>query len=194
MASARRSHHGRLSSAGPCHPDRSGAGPVLHVTQHPIGEPLRHFVSRSQPLSFVDALELAIQTAKAVGRLHALGLAHGYVRWDALVVRNGEVVLCPPPTLTWGLHPRVRDVQAMAGICLELLESSAGRPEEDRRWRRTHELLARAATGAVPLSLTAGRLATRLAKAKYHTRPAPLARAPVYRRVLAAVRRVFRAG
>ena len=143
------------------------AGGICYVGPYTAPTPVREHLSRAQALPFADAIRLAMEAARALDRWHALGLAHGNVRWEGLLLQSGQVLLCPPERVTYGWDARRRDVQALARICLGLLEASPDQPAVDHRWRRLHTALLRAAEGLGPPSLSAGRLADRLTEVEY---------------------------
>lgn len=150
----------------------TAAGGLCYVGPYTAPTAVREHVSPSRPLPFADAIRIAMEAARALDRWHALGLAHGNVRWETLLMQSGQVLLCPPERVTYGWDARRHDVQALARICLDLLEPSPDQPAADRRWRRLHSALLRAAEGLGPPSLSAGRLADRLTEVEYRvTRP-----------------------
>jgi serine/threonine protein kinase len=170
----------------PPEPGPSGRGAIYYVSPYAPPEPLRDHLSHSQPMPFADALRIAVDTARALDRWHALGLAHGDVRRDTLLIQAGQIVLPPPNQMTYGWEARQRDVQALAQLCLDVLESSVQRPEEERCWQRLRAALARVAGGSGAPSLSAGRLADKLTDAEYRTTN-PKAGRPRLRRLLTAL-------
>jgi hypothetical protein len=135
-------------------------------------EPLREHLARSQPVRFVDAIRITMEMARALDRWHSLGLAHGNVGWESLQLQSGQVLLAPPERVAYGLDAQRRDLQALIRILLEVLDPSIEKPERDRRWRRLHTALLRAAEGLGAPSPSAAWLADRLTEVEYRvTRP-----------------------
>jgi hypothetical protein len=85
-------------------------GAVCYVGAYASAEPLRDHLSRAQPVRFADAIRIAADTGRALGRWHALGLAHGSVRWESLLIQSGQVLLSPPDHATSGRDAQHRDV------------------------------------------------------------------------------------
>jgi len=162
------SPHVLPAGAGPT----TAAGGICYVGPYTTPTPVREHFSRSRALPFADAIRIAMEAARALDRWHGLGLAHGNVRWETLLLQSGQVLLSPPERVTYGWDARRRDVQALARICLDLLDPRHDQPGGDRRWRRLHTALRRAAERLGPPSLSAGRLADRLTEVEYRvTRP-----------------------
>jgi hypothetical protein len=160
---------------------------VCYVGAYAPAEPLREHLSRAQPVGFADAIRIATDIARVLGRWHALGLAHGSVHWETLLIQSGHVLLSPPDHVTSGWDAQHRDVRALARLCLHLLEPSVQPPERDRRWQRLRATLLRAAQGSGPPSLSAQRLADRLTEVEYQVTRPEAGRSTRFRRLLAAV-------
>jgi hypothetical protein len=167
--------------------DPTVPGAICYVSPFEAPEPLRGYLARAQPLQFAEALQLATDAARALDHWHALGLAHGGVKWDNLQIQGGQVLLSPPEDVTVGADARRHDVEVLASICAEVLDRSTERPEADRRWERLRALLLRASRGAGPASLTPARLADRLTEAEYDATSPGAGRSMRFRRLLAAV-------
>lgn len=171
---------------GPGPDSRRPAG-ICYVGPFTPAVPLRDSLARSQPVRFADAVRIAMEMAGALDHWHALGLAHGALDWESLLVQGGQVLLSPPERVGEGREARRGDLQALARICLELLDPSAERPERSRHWQRLRAVLARAAAGDCPPSLSARRLADRLTDVEYRmTRPRSR-RLASFRRLLASL-------
>jgi len=168
--------------------DPTVPGAICYASPFEAPEALRHYLGRVQPLPFAEALRLATDAARALDHWHALGLAHGGGRWDNLHIQSGLVLFSPPEDVTVGADARRRDVEALAGICVEVLDPSTEKPEADRRWERVRALLLRAARGAGPASLTPARLADRLTEAEYRANRPDAGWAASVRRLGAALR------
>ncbi|HYL29160.1 MAG TPA: hypothetical protein VEU27_04460 [Gemmatimonadales bacterium] len=153
-------------------PDPSVPGAICYVSPLATVEPLREHLARSQPVRFVDAIRITMEMARALDRWHSLRLAHGNVRWESLQLQSGQVLLAPPERVAYGLDAQRRDLQALIRILLEVLDPSIEKPERDRRWRRLHTALLRAAEGLGAPSPSAAWLADRLTEVEYRvTRP-----------------------
>jgi len=168
-------------------PDPSVPGAICYVSPFATVEPLREHLARSQPVGFIDAIRITMEMARALDRWHALGLAHGNVRWESLQLQSGQLLLAPPKRVAYGLDAQRRDLQALIRICLEVLDPSIEQPERDRRWRRLHADLIRAVEGLGPPSLSAGRLADRLTEVEYRVTRPGAARVASFRRFLASL-------
>jgi len=166
-------------------------GAVCYVRAYAPVEPLREHLARAQPVRFGDAIRIAADTARALARWHALGLAHGSVRVETLLIQSGQVVLRPPDQAVSGREAEHRDAQALARLCLDLLEPSVQEPVSDTRWQRLEAALLRAAEGADPLSLTAERLADRLTEVEYRVTQPEASRSTRFRRFVATIRGRF---
>ena len=163
-------------------------GAVSYVGAYAPAEPLREHLARAQPVRFAEAIRIAADTARALNRWHALGLAHGSVCLETLLIQGGQVVLCPPDQAMSGWEAQHRDVQALAQLCLDLLEPSARQATSNTSWHRLEAALVRAAEGADPLSLTADRVADRLTEAEYRVTRPEAGGSRGLRRFLAAIR------
>lgn len=166
-------------------------GAVCYVGAYAPAESLREHLSRAQPVRFADAIRIAADIARALDRWHALGLAHGSVRWETLLVQSGQVLLSPPDHVASGRDAQRRDVRVLAQLCLDLLEPSAQQPVSDGPWQRLRTTLLRAAQGSGPPSLSAERLADRLTEVEYRVTRPEAGRSTRFRRFLAAIRGRF---
>jgi serine/threonine protein kinase len=174
-------------------PGPGSPGAICYVSPYAPAEPLRNHLSQSQPIQFADALRIAVDTARALDHWHVLGLAHGDVRAESLLIQAGQVVLPPPDRVRYGWDARQHDVQALARFCLDLLDSSSQKPEEEGCWPRLRTGLMRAAEGSGSLALSAGRLAEKLTDAQYRAAGPDVDWLGPARRFLTAVRGWVRA-
>ena len=110
---------------------------------------------------------------------------------ETLLIQSGQVVLRPPDQAVSGREAEHRDAQALARLCLDLLEPSVQEPVSDTRWQRLEAALLRAAEGADPLSLTAERLADRLTEVEYRVTQPEASRSTRFRRFVATIRGRF---
>ena len=166
-------------------------GAVCYVGGYTAAEPLRDHLSRAQSVRFADAIRIAADIARALDRWHALGLAHGSVRWDALLVQSGQVLLSPPDHVASRGDAQRRDVQALAQLCLDLLEPSVQQPVSDGPWQGLRTTLLRPAQGSGLPSLSAEGLADRLTEVEYQVTRPEAGRSARFRRFLAAIRGRF---
>ncbi len=167
-------------------PGAGARGAICYVSLYAAVEPLRDHLPR--PIRFADALRITVDTGRALDHWHSLGLAHGAVTWDSLLIQAGQVVLAPPDQVTYGWDARQRDVQALAQLCLDLLESSVQSPDEERWWEQhLRPGLVRVAGGSGAPSLSARRLADRLTEAEYRAAGPRAGKMGALRRFLRAV-------
>jgi hypothetical protein len=171
-----------------------GRGALYYVGPHVAAEPLTDHLMRSRPMRTADGLLIAADIARALDRWHTLGLAHGEIGWDMLLIQSGQVLLRPPSRVTYGYEPRRRDVQALARLCLDLLDQTAEPAVGPGRGQSLREVLLRAADQP-GTSLSARRLAERLTlMAELEAMRPGAERAGPLRRLLTAVARFGKAG
>ena len=166
----------------------AGRGAIYYLGPYAAAEPLHDHLAQLQPIRFADALLIAVDTARAVDRWHSLGLAHGEVRWETLLIQSGQVLLRPPSRVSYSWDARCRDVQGLARFFLDLLDRTIQQPEGDGRWQRLRAALVREAEGSGPLSPSAGRLGDKLMAIDCQATPPEAGRTGPLCRLLAAVR------
>jgi hypothetical protein len=106
-------------------------------------------------------LLIGADIARGLDRWHTLGLAHGEIRWERLLIQSGQVLLQPPSRVTYGWDARRRDIQALARLCLDLLDQTADPAVGHERRHSLREVLLRAADQP-STSVSARRLAEQL--------------------------------
>src|SRR5262249_8538914 len=84
----------------------------------------------------------------------------GEIGWAILLIQNEQVLLQPPSRITYGCDARQRDVRALAGLCLDLLDQIAEPPVGAEGWESLREALR--AVHQLGTALSARRLAERL--------------------------------
>jgi hypothetical protein len=172
--------------------DTRNRGALYYVGPHAAAEPLKDYLTRSRPMRAADGLLIAADIARALDRWHTLGLAHGEIGWDMLLIQSGQVLLRPPSGVTYGYEPRRRDVQALARLCLDLLDQTAEPAVGPGRGQSRREVLLRADQPGT--SLSARRLAERLTlMAELEAMRPGAERAGPLRRLLTAVARFGKA-
>jgi hypothetical protein len=86
------------------------------------GATLRALIDAEAPLRPARAVKLALLVAEALEPLHAQGRAHGDVRAEQVVLRNGGVSLLPAPmALSLDAITQASDVRAAAALLYEML-------------------------------------------------------------------------
>ncbi len=147
-------------------PGANDGGGLYYVSPYVPGRPLSEFLMKSPTIGWEEALRIASDSARALDHWHALGLAHGDMGPDTLLMLGDQILLAPPSRVVYGWEERRRDVQALARLCLALFERSRRPALPPGNWQRLHALLAGAAAGSAPPSFSAGDIAETLASAE----------------------------
>jgi hypothetical protein len=140
-------------------------GTICYVSPLGPSVSLAESLDEGTPLNPATALTIAADAAAALARWHAHGVAHGAIGLDALAVQNGQLIVLPPPRPETGGPARQRDVQALAGVALELLHRVPPLVDHDGRLRGMEAELEALHHPAAPVALSAERLAERLRQA-----------------------------